>query len=139
MALTGRFTFRRSFGGKIVLQVEEEVRTLWPKSRRSPLKKRWRDASLMDLAAPELRALIDLRHKPQFMAQYEHLGADEPKRQLAEPRPEESRDGGPQPHSLESSPRRPEVISTPGPDLAVEIERGQSTRGPNLIHSNRMR
>lgn len=138
MALTGRFTFRRSFGGKIVLQVEEEVRTVWPWSKRTPLKKRWRDASLMDLAAPELRALIDLRHKPQFMAQYEHLGADESKRQLSESRPEEGRDGGPQSHPLESSIRRPDVIVTPDRDLAVEIER-QSTRGPNLVHSNRMR
>jgi hypothetical protein len=82
MALTGRFTFRRSLGGRIILQVEEEVRTLWPFSRRTPFKKRWRDATLMDLAAPELRALIDLRYKPQFMAQYDYL-ASEPSRQSA--------------------------------------------------------
>ena len=74
MALTGRFTFRRSFWGRIVLQVEEEKRSLW--SRSKPFKKRWRDATLMDLAAPELRALIDLRYKPHFMAQHEYLGSD---------------------------------------------------------------
>jgi hypothetical protein len=80
MPLTGRFTFRRSLGGKIVLQVEEEVKSLWP-ARRRAFKKRWRDARLMDLAAPELRALIDLRYKPQFMAQYEYLAPDAPQQQ----------------------------------------------------------
>ena len=29
MSLTGRFTFRRTLWGKIVLQVEEEVRPIW--------------------------------------------------------------------------------------------------------------
>jgi hypothetical protein len=76
MALTGRFTFKRSLWGKIVLQLEEEVRATWPVSRRTPFKKRWRNATLMDLAAPELRALMDLRYKPQFMAQYEYLAQD---------------------------------------------------------------
>jgi hypothetical protein len=76
MALTGRFTFKRSLWGKIVLQVEEEVRAPWPMSRRTPFRKRWRNATLMDLAATELRALMDLRYKPQFMAQYEHLATD---------------------------------------------------------------
>jgi hypothetical protein len=33
MPLTGRFTLRRTIGGKIVLQVEEEVKRLWPFSR----------------------------------------------------------------------------------------------------------
>jgi hypothetical protein len=76
MALTGRFTFKRSLWGKIVLQVEEEVRTVWPASRRTPFRKRWRNAALMDLAAPELRPLMDLRYKPQFMAQYEYLAPE---------------------------------------------------------------
>jgi len=82
MALTGRFTFRRSFGGRIILQVEEEVKTFWPRSKTTPLKKRWRDATLMDLAAPELRALIDLRYKPQFMAQYEYSAPETPRQTL---------------------------------------------------------
>ena len=69
MPLTGRFTFRRSMMGKIVLQIEEEVKTAWPFSRRSPSRRRWRDATLMDLAQPEMRALVDLRYKPQFMPQ----------------------------------------------------------------------
>lgn len=85
MALTGRFTFKRSLWGKIALQVEEEVRASWPASRRTPFKKRWRYATLMDLAAPELRALMDLRYKPQFMAQYEYL-APEARQPAAEAR-----------------------------------------------------
>jgi len=52
MALTGRFTFRRTFTGKIVLQLEEEVKAIWPMSRKGPFRKRWRNATLMDLAAP---------------------------------------------------------------------------------------
>lgn len=136
MALTGRFTFRRSIGGKIVLQVEEEVRKPWPFSRRNPLKKRWRDANLMDLAAPELRALIDLRHKPQFMAQYEHLGMDVPKHPSAS-RSEEGEQGGSRPQTLQPSSRQPDILVTPGPDPTVEVVRDQSGRGLNLIHSNK--
>jgi len=66
MPLTGRFNLRRTMGGKIVLQVEEEVRRLWPFSRKQPTKRRWRDATVMDLAQPELRPLMDLRHKLGF-------------------------------------------------------------------------
>ncbi|QFU16883.1 hypothetical protein [Microvirga thermotolerans] len=66
MPLTGRFNLRRTMSGKIVLQVEAEVRRLWPFSRKQPTKRRWRDATLMDLAQPELRPLMDLRHKPGF-------------------------------------------------------------------------
>ena len=62
--LTGRFTLRRSWSGKIVLQVEEDVRRVWPFSRWSPTRRRWRDATLMDLAQPEMRPLMDLRSKP---------------------------------------------------------------------------
>jgi hypothetical protein len=67
MGLTGKFRFRKSFWGRIVLQVEEEVKPFW--SRLRPLKPRWRDATLMDLAAPELRPLIDMRSRPQFRFQ----------------------------------------------------------------------
>ena len=62
MALTGRFEFRRSRKGKVVLQVEEtEVRTAWFRPHKAAQRRRWRDAKVMDLAIPELRALIDLR------------------------------------------------------------------------------
>jgi hypothetical protein len=66
MPLTGRFNLRRTMGGRIVLQVEEEVKRLWPFSRKQPTKRRWRDATIMDLAQPELRPLMDLRYKPGF-------------------------------------------------------------------------
>ena len=64
MALTGKFEFRKTIWGKIVLRVEEEVRPFWRRAKPGPAKRRWRDATLMDLAAPELRFLIDLGLKP---------------------------------------------------------------------------
>ena len=66
MALTGKFRFRKTLWGKIVLQFEEEVKPFWRRSKPGPLKPRWRDATLMDLAAPEIRPLIDMRFRPQF-------------------------------------------------------------------------
>src|SRR3954464_8154849 len=68
MALTGRFKFRKTLWGKIVLQVEEEVKPLWSRSKPNALKRRWRDAKLMDLADPALRPLIDMRFKPHLTA-----------------------------------------------------------------------
>lgn len=68
MALTGKFTFRKSLWGRIILQVEEEVKPLWRRSDPTALKRRWRDATLMDLAAPELRPLIDLRFRPHLFS-----------------------------------------------------------------------
>jgi len=65
MSLTGRFNFRRTWTGKIVLQVEDERRSMFGKGFR----KRWRDAKVLDLAAPTLRRLIDLRLKPQYVAE----------------------------------------------------------------------
>src|SRR5690349_7191119 len=68
MGLTGKFRFRKSLWGKIVLQVEEEVKPFWSRSKPEVLKRRWRDATLMDLAAPEMRPLIDMRFKPRLWA-----------------------------------------------------------------------
>src|SRR4051812_25800036 len=59
MAVTGQFEFRKTFWGKLVLQMEEEVKPFW----QSKPKRRWRDATLMDLAAPEMRHLIDIGRK----------------------------------------------------------------------------
>ena len=67
MALTGKFDLRKTFWGKIVLRVEEEVKPFWSKS--GALKRRWRDATLMDLAAPEMRHLIDMRFRPLLRSQ----------------------------------------------------------------------
>src|SRR3954453_20650014 len=64
MALTGKFEFRKTVRGKIVLRVEEEVKPFWSRSKPEARKRRWRDATLMDLAAPEMRHLIDMGHKP---------------------------------------------------------------------------
>lgn len=66
MGLTGRFNFRKTLTGKIVLQLEEDVKAFWPASRKRPTRRRWRDANVLDLARPELRALIDLRTKPAY-------------------------------------------------------------------------
>ena len=62
MSLTGRFCFRRSLFGKVVLMVEEEKRR-WPLLRSSATRKRWRDASLMDLTHHELRKILELRDR----------------------------------------------------------------------------
>jgi hypothetical protein len=67
MALTGRFKFRRSWFGKLVLQVEEDFKPFFAGDKK-PVKHRWRRASLIDLAQPEMRALIDLSVQPQFRA-----------------------------------------------------------------------
>jgi hypothetical protein len=81
MALTGRFNLRKTFTGSIILQVEEEVRGFWGLFSSKPtLRRRWRDANVMDLAAPELRALVDLRFRPRYMPQsYETPQQDWPK------------------------------------------------------------
>jgi hypothetical protein len=50
MALTGRFWFRRSWKGKLVLLVEEENGRWF--GRRGATKRRWRNAKLLDLADP---------------------------------------------------------------------------------------
>jgi hypothetical protein len=61
MPLTGRFSFRKSLTGKIVLQVEEErlVSGLFLRGQR--YRQRWRDARFMDLVHPELRGLISFK------------------------------------------------------------------------------
>jgi hypothetical protein len=64
MPLTGRFGFRKSLTGKIVLQVEEErlVSALFLRGR---YRQRWRDARFMDLVHPELRGLISFKDHVQ--------------------------------------------------------------------------
>ena len=62
MPLTGSFDFRRTLGGKIVLQVEEDAPVWW--SWRGTTRRRYRDANSMDLARPELAGLLSLRVDP---------------------------------------------------------------------------
>src|SRR3712207_8914978 len=55
-------------------------------------RSRWRDANVLDLAAPELRSLVDLRFRPRYMPQTNEVPQDWPRapRQLeAIPRSEE--------------------------------------------------
>lgn len=61
MLLTGRFDFRKTLMGKIVLRVEEDRLAPWPFSLSGRLHRRWRDARFMDLVRPEIRGLINLR------------------------------------------------------------------------------
>jgi hypothetical protein len=67
MGLTGKFKFRKTLWGKIVLQIEDEVKPFWSKS--GALKRRWRDATLMDRAAPEMRPLIYMCSRPHLRSQ----------------------------------------------------------------------
>ena len=69
MGLTGKFKFRKTFWGKIVLQIEDEVKPFWSRSKPDTLKRRWRDATLMDLADPQMRRLIDMRFRPHLRYQ----------------------------------------------------------------------
>jgi hypothetical protein len=64
--LTGRFDFRKTFSGKLVLLLEEEVNVLWSRFRKRSTRRRWRRAKVLDLASPALRPLIDLRLKPNY-------------------------------------------------------------------------
>lgn len=56
--LTGRFWFRKTLTGKLVLLVEEE-RPRWF-GRSGLTKLRWRDARLLDLAEAPMRTLMTL-------------------------------------------------------------------------------
>jgi hypothetical protein len=66
MALTGRFWFRRTWSGKVILLVEDEKRHWFRKGRRPKLS--WRDANLLDLAESPLRALMTLERT--YRAEY---------------------------------------------------------------------
>ncbi len=66
MPLTGRFWFRRTWTGKLVLLVEEE-RGRWFR-RRPGGKPRWRDARLLDLAEAPLRDLMTLERTHRVAA-----------------------------------------------------------------------
>ena len=70
MALTGRFNFRKTLSGRLRLQVEYEGASLWSfLTGKKTACRRWRDATVLDLAAPELRTLIDQRFRPQWASE----------------------------------------------------------------------
>ncbi|MDP4006000.1 hypothetical protein [Methylobacterium sp. NEAU K] len=64
--LTGRFWFRKTWTGKLVLLVEDE-RPRWF-SRGGLTKLRWRDARLLDLAEGPMRTLMTLERT--YRAEY---------------------------------------------------------------------
>ena len=64
--LTGRFWFRRTWTGKLILLVEEE-KPRWF-SRKHLTKLRWRDARLLDLAEAPMRTLMTLERT--YRAEY---------------------------------------------------------------------
>jgi len=68
MGLTGRFDFRKTLSGKLMLLVEEDVATWFALRRKRSTKRRWRRARVLDLAAPEMRHMIDLRLRPSYQA-----------------------------------------------------------------------
>src|SRR5215208_3676344 len=82
MPLTGRFDFRKTFSGKLVLILEEDVRALYP-LRKGSTRRRWRKATVMDLAATELRPMMDHRSKPN----YTYRSARSPRHPLSSRRP----------------------------------------------------
>ena len=51
-----------------MLQVEDEVKPFWSRSKPEVLKRHWRDATQMDLADPQMRPLIEMRFKPHLWA-----------------------------------------------------------------------
>ena len=57
MALTGRFWFRKTWRGRLVLLVEDERPSWRDGGQRKP---RWRDANLLDLVETALQRLVDL-------------------------------------------------------------------------------
>ena len=58
--LTGRFWFKRTWGGKLLLLVEER-KPRWRLFRRTDeFRLHWREARFLDFAEPALGALVDL-------------------------------------------------------------------------------
>jgi hypothetical protein len=62
MALTGRFDFRRTMNGRLRLYVQYNAHGFWDfLTGKKSYCRLWRAANIMDLAAPELRHVMDLR------------------------------------------------------------------------------
>ncbi len=97
---------------------------MWPMSRKGPFRKRWRNATLMDLAAPELRPLMDMRFRPNFMAQYEYLMPESAQAPAQAPQ-----NATPKPQAFDGIPVDKAKILNPGarersdlPDVSVEVQ-----------------
>ena len=86
MSLTGRFNLRKTFSGRIILQVEEEKKSFWSFfAKELKLRRRWRDATMMDLAAVELRPLMDMRDRTYNL--FSHLATRTSPQPAREPEP----------------------------------------------------
>lgn len=59
MPLTGRFRFRKSLWGKLVLQVEHDHQPAWPFSLNGARRRLWRDARLEEMVRAEVRGLLE--------------------------------------------------------------------------------
>ena len=92
MALTGRFDFRKTLSGKLVLLLEEDVAMFFSRLRKRSTRRRWRRARVMDLAAIEMRQLMDLRVKPNYQAPVRSFveGRGEAVSMIQSPHPEEA-------------------------------------------------
>ncbi|MBX9931756.1 MAG: hypothetical protein K2Y56_09505 [Methylobacterium sp.] len=75
MDLTGRFWFKRTWGGRLILLVEEKKprRRLFSKGVPE-FKLRWREAKLLDFADPALSSLVDLGRQQRHGASASKIG-----------------------------------------------------------------
>ena len=80
MALTGHFDFRRTITGQLRLWVEYDSTGFWDfLTRKKTYCRRWRNATIMDLTAPQLRHLMDMRFTgSQRMPQERNAMRDRP-------------------------------------------------------------
>jgi hypothetical protein len=72
MALTGRFRYRKTPWGAIVLQLEHDRRIPWPLRRHGEFRQTWRNAKLSDLLQPEVRGILEIREFIQQFPQANH-------------------------------------------------------------------
>ena len=89
MALTGRFDFRKTLSGRLVLLLEEDVAMFFSRLRKRSTRRRWRRARVMDLAAIKMRQLMDLRVKPNYQAPVRSF-VEEAVSMIQSPHPEEA-------------------------------------------------
>lgn len=72
MPLTGRFRFRKSLMGNLVLQLEHDERVRWPFSMNGARRRRWRDARLDDLVQSEIRGLLEFEDYVEQVPEANH-------------------------------------------------------------------
>lgn len=141
MALTGKFQFRKTAWGKVVLQVEEEVKPLWRRSKPGPVKRRWRDARLMDLAAPEMRHLIDIGRKARLWSQSSpasHLTSPQQKQDEAQAAPKTQASPSPEAAQQSADPSTATPHPYQGPQVTAD-HRDAGAKAPQPKQRSRAR